>query len=505
MATGAGLVPNKVHHNARTWRANRLLSKSVNHLGNLVDMNRREFLIASSACLSGFAESGCGGGADSEEGKSGSSTPVVPPTSVIVIGAGMAGLAAAQKLRAAGKNVVVLEARNRLGGRLFTSSKWADAKLDLGATWIHGAGDKNPIAKLARDIGARLTTTNLENGEIFDTNGTQLDATASAQIETLQTSIASVLRNAQKANVDVSVQDAVRAGLRYANQTVADKNRIDFLVNTRIEHEYGGEANRLSSFWFDHGESYEGSEALFLDGYQVLIDHLAQGIDVRLGQVVKSISYANETEVSVTTNLGTFTAQRVIVTLPLGVLQSGAVNFSPALPNAKQAAINKLGMGVLNKCYLRFPRAFWDTKADWINYIPDTNQYGQWAEWVSLARPTGQPILLGFNAAAFGREIESWNDQKIVDSAMTTLRIMYGKDIPEPTDAIITRWGSDPYALGAYSCDVVGSTPEMRADLARHINNRLFFAGEATESQYYQTVHGAYQSGIRAASELLAL
>lgn len=468
-------------------------------------MNRREFLIASTACLSSFAQSGCGGGADNEEGKLGSSTPVVPPASVIVIGAGMAGLAAAQKLRAAGKNVIVLEARNRTGGRLFTSTKWADAKLDLGASWIHGAGDKNPIAKLARDVGARLTTTSLENGEIFDTNGTQLDTAASAQIESLQASIAGVLRNAQKANTDVSVQDAVRTGLQYANQTVADRNRIDFLVNTRIEHEYSGAANRLSSFWFDSGESFEGSEAVFLDGYQVLVEHLAQGLDVRLGQVVKSISYANETEVSVTTNQGTFTAQRVIVTLPLGVLQSGAVNFSPALPNGKQTAINKMGMGVLNKCYLRFPRAFWDTTVDWINYIPDTNKYGQWAEWVSLARPTGQPILLGFNAAAFGREIENWSDQKIVDSAMATLRTMYGKDIPEPTDSIITRWGSDPFAMGSYSCDILGSTPEMRNDLARHVNNRLFFAGEATEYQHYQTVQGAYLSGMRAANEILAL
>lgn len=477
----------------------------IHRIESTRNMKRREFLIAGGACLGSLVSSGCSGGAAAELDKTQSGGSASASGRILVIGAGMAGLAAARQLRKAGKEVIVLEARDRIGGRLFTSTKWADAKLDLGATWIHGAGEKNPIAKLARDMGARLATTSMDNGETFDSDGTPLDALATTQMESLQSSIQRALSEAQKATVDVSVQDAVRKGLNYNSQSQATRNRIDFLVNSTIEHEYSGEAKRLSSYWYDSGESYEGSEALFLDGYQVLVEHLAQGLEIRLGQVVTAISYSSDGEVTVTTNQGALTAQRVIVTLPLGVLQSGAVSFSPALPASKQTAIDKLGMGILNKCYLRFPQAFWDTKVDWINYIPGASSYGQWAEWLSLARPTGQPILLGFNAAAFGREIESWSDQRIVESAMSTLRTMYGTNIPNPTDAIITRWGSDPYAKGAYSCDVLGSTPEMRVDLAAHIQHRVFFAGEATERQYFQTVHGAYQSGIRAADEILAL
>ncbi|MDE2431140.1 MAG: FAD-dependent oxidoreductase, partial [Burkholderiales bacterium] len=461
-------------------------------------MNRREFLTLATGTV---LLSGCGG--DAKGGISNASNGQRPAGSddsgttspILVIGAGIAGIAAARKLRDAGKEVIVLEARDRIGGRIYTSPEWTGAKLDLGATWIHGAGKKNPIAKLANDIGARLATTDRDSGEIYDTDGSQLETIATRHIESIRTSIVKVLSDAQKANIDVSVQEAVRNGLRYASQSPADRNRIDFLVNTTIEHEYSGEANRLSSYWYDSGESYEGSESIFIDGYQVLTDYLAQTVKIRLGHVVKTIAYSTGNEVTVTTNQGVFTAQRVVVTLPLGVLQSGAVSFSPALPVAKQTAIDKLGMGILNKCYLRFPKAFWDTKVDWINYIPDSSRYGQWGEWVSLARPAGQPILLGFNAAAFGREIESWNDQQIVASAMSTLKIMYGKNIPDPTDSMITRWGSDPYAMGAYSCNILGSTPEMRTDLASNISNRIFFAGEATERQYYQTVHGAYQSG----------
>ena len=471
-----------------------------------MSMNRRTFLFASSTCLGSLLQSGCGGGGtDNEEGASLPVNAAGTSSKVLVIGAGMAGLAAARKLRDAGKDVIVLEARDRIGGRLYTHANWSGVKIDLGATWIHGAGDKNPIARLAHEVGARLTTTSLDNGETFDTDGTKLGAAATAHIESLQASIKNVLAKAQKADSDISVHDAVRSGMNYANRPAADQSRIDFLVNTTIEHEYGGEAKRLSTFWYDSGAEYAGNESLFLDGYQVLVDYLAQGIDVRLGQVVKAISYGAVGDVTVTTNQGTFTAQRVIVTLPLGVLQSGAVSFSPPLPNDKQTAIDKLGVGLLNKCCLRFPYAFWDTDADWINYVPDSARYGQWAEWISLARPTGQPILVGFNAAAFGRELEAWSDGDIVAAAMSTLRTMYGKDIPDPSDAAITRWGSDPYARGAYSCNVLGSTPGMRTDLARNIGGRLFFAGEATERLYYQTVHGAYQSGIRAADEILAL
>lgn len=470
-----------------------------------VSINRRKFLGLAGACLGSTLLAGCEGEAAEAPG---TSTPPSTPGGrgkVLVIGAGMAGLAAARKLHDAGREVLVLEARERIGGRLHTSQQWADAKVDLGASWIHGAGNSNPVANLARQIGARLVNTSFDSGETFGTGGALLDAGASAQLETLRSSLKQAVAAARNAGGDQSVQDAVRNGLYYSNRPAAERNLIDFLVNTTIEHEYGGEASRLSARWYDSDEQYSGGESLFLDGYQVLSNYLAQGLDIRLKQVVHSVAYSADGGVVVGTSQGSFSAQQVIVTLPLGVLQAGSVNFSPALPADKQGAINQLGMGVLNKCYLRFPHAFWDSAVDWLNYVPDSSKYGQWAEWVSMARPTGQPILLGFNAAAFGRDIESWSDAEIVNSAMATLRTMYGVNIPAPSDWLITRWNTDPYARGSYSCNVLGSTPEMRNDLARSVAGRLFFAGEATEFQHFQTVHGAYESGLRAAGEILAL
>lgn len=159
-----------------------------------------------------------------------------------------------------------------------------------------------------------------------------------------------------------------------------------------------------------------------------------------------------------------------------------------------------LGMGVLNKCYLRFENVFWPADVDWLGYV--SPRHGEWTEWVSFKRSANLPILLGFNAAEFGRKMETLTDEQTVASAMKTLQTIFGPDIPQPIDFQITRWASDPYAMGAYSFNAIGSTPAMRRALAKNLKNRLFFAGEASHEKFFGTAHGAYLSGISAAKNL---
>ena len=424
---------------------------------------------------------------------------------VIVVGAGVAGLAAAQRLRSAGHDVLVLEARDRLGGRVFTSTHWRGPGMDLGASWIHGAGPANPIAQLARQIGARLVSTNAERAEAYDGDGGELSDADSRRLEAIRSQVAAALGERDRTGPDRSLKSLVYGELDYDERSAKDQRMIDVVLNSSYEHEYGGATDRLSARWFDSGSAYEGEELLFLDGYQVLVNHLAAGLDIKLKHEVSAISYQGAAGVTVQTNQGVFTAAHVVVTLPLGVLKSGRVSFTPALPTGKRAAIEGLGIGVLNKCCLLFPHTFWNSRLDWLNHLPRQGQAGQWTEWVSFARPTQRPVLMGFNAAEFGRKIEAWDDSTVVQSAMGALRAMFGQDIPTPVDALVTRWDADPFARGAYSCHVLGSSPAQRDDLAKSVNGRLFFAGEATERRHYQTVHGAYQSGLRAAHEVLRL
>ncbi|MFD8705467.1 flavin monoamine oxidase family protein [Kitasatospora sp. NPDC059648] len=464
-------------------------------------MLRRRFLKSMGLSLPGLSllasTSACDNGGDGGQENS-------PPSSsrhrkVIVVGAGISGLGAARYLADKGHEVSVLEARDRIGGRVWTSRQWSGTPLDLGASWIHGI-DGNPVTDLAKQAGAKTVVTDPASSTDYATDGQEIAGPQAQSLQRWQQDTAKALSSFQSDdNQDEAVRAVVQNALGWSSLSDSDKALISYALND-YEHEYAGSVDQMSGLYFDDDAKISGKDVLFPDGYGAVTDHLAKGMSVRTGQVVKQIDW-NSGGVTVTTDKGTVQADHVVVTLPLGVLQSGAVKFGPGLPADKQAAISKLGMGVLDKCYLRFPKAFWpDT--DWLTHIPDLSHYGQWEQWINVGRPTGQPVLLGFNAADFARTTEDWNDNQIVDSAMTTLKTIFGNDIPAPTEYQITRWASDPYALGSYSFNKLGSTPDMRDQLAAAVDGRVHFAGEATNRQSFATVHGAYLSGIRAAKEI---
>ncbi|QHC23012.1 NAD(P)-binding protein [Streptomyces sp. GS7] len=320
----------------------------------------------------------------------------------------------------------VLEARDRIGGRIWTSQQWSGVPLDLGASWIHGI-DENPITDLAKKAGAKTVVTDLDSATDYLADGREIEGAQAQALQRWQEATAKALSSFQKEDdEDASIRSVVQNALG----------------------------------WSDLSNS-----------------------------------------VTVTTHKGAFQADHVVVTLPLGVLQSGAVTFGPGLPQPKTTAVSKLGMGVLNKCYLRFPKVFW-ADTGWLEYVPDVDEYGRWAQWVNVARLTGQPALLGFNAADFGRTIGSWSATEIVDSAMSTLKTIYGSGIPAPTGYQITRCASDPYAHGSYSFTKLGATSDMRDQLAASVDGRVHFAGEATDRKDHATVHGAYRSGLLAAKKI---
>ncbi|MFZ4640654.1 MAG: flavin monoamine oxidase family protein [Nodosilinea sp.] len=398
---------------------------------------------------------------------------------VLVIGAGLAGLAAAQSLAQENYPVVVLEARDRLGGRTWTTTHWPDLPVDMGASWIHGLRG-NPLTALARAAAVDLVTTDYNNALIYGPSGQPLGPDQEIYLARLGDRITTALATAQGRDPDQSVQAAVRAALDWSALSLADQQQVIFLLNSTLEQEYGGSVGQLSAHWYDDGEPFAGPDALLPAGYQAIVASLARGLDIRLNQAVQAVDWSGGAVV-VTTNQATYRADRVVVSLSLGVLKSGAVAFSPPLPEAKTTAITYLGMGVLNKCYLRFPRVFWPDTVDWLEQIssPPGLWTELWTEWVSLVPSLRQPVLLGFNAADQGQAMESWSDGTIVDSALATLQRLFGR-LPEPLDYQISRWYRDRYALGAYSFNALGSTPAMGDHLGQGLAGRLFLAGEAT-------------------------
>lgn len=420
---------------------------------------------------------------------------------IVIIGAGLSGLAAAQELYRQGHDVVVVEARDRIGGRIWTSTQWADMPLDFGATWIHGP-QGNPLTELADQINAKRLPTSYDKTVTYSPSGKPFSKAEKVRMEDLRRQVVKALKKAQGRDDDASIRQVIKPLIDQFDESSEAYQFINFILNGTIEHEYSGSAEKLSAQWYDSAKAFEGDDVFFAQGFKVIPEFLAQGLQIELGQVVKEIEW-ERSPVRVITQKTEFIADHVVVTLPLGVLQAKSVRFSPELPHSKQNAIGKLGMGVLNKCYLRFPNVFWSADADWLEYVSE--KHGEWTEWVSFKQSANMPILLGFNAADRGRAIEVWSDKQIVESAMETLRTIYGGSIPEPIDYQITRWASDPFSLGSYSYNLVGAAPKIRQELAAPLKKSLFFAGEASDKDYFGTTHGAYLSGLRVAQEILKL
>lgn len=455
-------------------------------------MNKREFLKWVALALLG-SSTGAFGSQHDRNRKTGHKR-------ILVLGAGLAGLAAARELSQVGHQVVVLEARDRIGGRVWTSSAWPKNPLDLGATWIHGVTG-NPITGLAEQVGAQRLATSYERATIYNTNGQLLSPAQENRLDAIREQMFDNLREAQDLDEDATVRQALVLLKKQYAEDPAALRLLNFCLSVDIKQEYAGGASRLSSHWYDSAKVFGGDDALFAQGFKVITEYLAQGMDIRLAQQVKEVGWQGA-DVRVRTKDNAFVADRVVITVPLGVLQHNDVRFIPELPDDKRRAINALGMGVLNKCYLRFAHAFWPQGVDWLEYV--AARHGEWTAWVSFQRTLQWPILLGFNAADRGRELEAWSDDQIVASAMETLKTIFGADTPQPVDYQITRWDSDVFARGSYSYNPIGSTPGSRTTLARPLNGQLFFAGEATSKDYFGTTHGAYLSGVRAAREVLS-
>lgn len=414
---------------------------------------------------------------------------------VLVLGAGMAGLGAARVLQDAGVRVTVIEARDRIGGRTHTSHLWPDLPVDIGASWIHGTRG-NPVTALAREAGLKLTATDYKRSVTYDADGQEVPFLKAAK-RTL-----ALVEQAREAiddnDEDMSLQEAIERSKAWRRMPPEERRVARLAINTRIEHEYSGDWSRLSAWHFDDGVDFPGDEAVVTPGFGPIIAQLAQGLDIRLSEPVTAIAPVPK-GVKVTTSRGSHEADCAIVTLPLGVLQSGGIRFAEPLTRKRQRAIDGLGMGLLNKCVLRFDRVFWPAEMDWIDFLGPKETL--WGDWTSYLAATGQPVLVGFNAARMAEEVEALDDRDTAASAVEALRAMFGASVPDPIGSQTSRWRQDPFALGAYSFIAVGtSRKDRKALFGPDWDGRILFAGEAASRDQPSTVHGALITGREAAA-----
>lgn len=424
---------------------------------------------------------------------------------VLVLGAGMAGVSAARALVDKGYSVTVLEARGVAGGRIRTDSSLG-APVDLGASFIHGTRG-NPLVSLAAQFGAETYDTDQEEDLYVNAAGAAIASSirnqAGREYDALFTKLLALKVGLNQDRSIGSVAGPLLQRIRQQRGSAVG-DFVRFLVKSEIGIEFGADLSQMSLKYFDEDEAFRGADLVIKPGYISLIDGLAQGLDIRFNEVVTEVAWS-ASGARVTTTGGVFDADRVVITLPLGVLKKGEIEFSPGLPRAKREAIANLRMGVLDKTYFKFPTAFWQTQEDPIGFLGNVGARGanQIPEYYLLDQALGVPIFFGFTAGAQARRFERLDLATISAATMASLSNVFGNSIPEPEAVMQTHWRSDPYSYGSYSFVSLGATTEYYDVLARPIENRVFFAGEATHRRYPGTVHGAYLSGIREANRVV--
>ena len=412
---------------------------------------------------------------------------------IIVVGAGISGLAAAKKLKENGFNVIVLEAQSKVGGRLKTNRSLGVA-FDEGASWIHGTAG-NPIASLAQQAGMNTAFTDDESILAYDIGGVlHIDSNFSDTEDKFYTVLETLKNNGSSTKSFETVFNELYP-------TYCNDRLWKFFLSTYLTFDTG-DLNMLSSLLYNEGEEFGGEERISVNGYDTIPSYLAIGLNVQLNQKVTKIDYSN-TKILVSHN-GTVTeADYVLVTVPLGVLKANKIDFVPSLPNTKQNAIQKVGVNCVNKFLLTWETAFWDDE-QYICYTPDIKDKFNYFVNVKKYQPTVN-ALMTFAYADKARQTENMTDQQIIEEIMTHLRDIYGNDIPYSKNILRTKWQTNEYSYGSYSYTAVGTEMRHFDDLAEEIDDKIFFAGEHTEIDYFSTAHGAYLSGIREADKIIAL
>jgi polyamine oxidase len=431
-----------------------------------------------------------------------------PVERVLVVGAGIAGLTVANALTRAGVDCAVLEARDRIGGRLHTADL-DGAPVDLGGSWIH-MPDGNPMRAFARLAGVPCRSANpVPEMAAFDQReGRRLpDAETGDLLGLLDRFPEATAGLADRLGPDASAAEAIEAfvATEMATEKAADPVRARQLLYAYIEAESACRVEQQSLRWMwtelEYGGDYFGDAPG--GGYVSLVQAMASGVDVRLGRPVAEIELRPD-GVQLTTGDGAVEAgSHAVVTVPLGVLKSGHPRFSPGLPPDRQAAIGRLGFGRFEKVALKFAEPFW-REAGFPHLMIFPREPSQWMIWVmGLDSFGGDPVLVFFVFHGAAERLAGAGPDALVRWARGLLAEAIGRPGPDPVATAVTAWADDPYTQGAYTHIPPGATPADADLLGQPIGGRLLFAGEHTQSTRLAYADGALTNGIREAKRLL--
>jgi len=403
---------------------------------------------------------------------------------VLVVGAGAAGLAATRTLVDRGLKVIALEARGRIGGRAWTDTETFGVPFDRGCAWLH-SGDINPWRDIARQLGFTV----VEQKQVWRSRVGRHRLSAEQEAD-WDRAIA-----ARFAAIAASGADGADVP---ASAVAPGGGTWDPLIDAVISWYTSVDADQLSTRDF-HNILDTDIDWPIVEGYGALVGRYGQGLPVSLSTPVTSIGWGGSAIVA-ESNGGTVQSRAAIIAVPTSVLAGGSIRFDPALPTAKQEAIQQIPLGVAEKVVLQIephvlgvePGSFGVPRAD----SPRTIAF--------QFHPFALPIVIGFLGGACGRDLRTEGEAAMTDFALEELTRMFGGDLRRHVGrSTATAWTLDPHIGGGYSAARPGHA-HRRTDLAASIDDRLFFAGEACSIDEFATCHGAYRTGVAAAAAAAA-
>jgi monoamine oxidase len=419
-----------------------------------------------------------------------------------VVGAGIAGLTVANALTHAGVEVVVLEARDRIGGRLHTVDL-GGSRVDLGGAWIH-TPDGNPLSTLADLLGVTRAPLDFRQSVILVNADGDRDALAPV-LPAIDAFYEWLDQERSSFGASLSLAEAIDsffAGSAHQDPREGALARRFLRSLTTAEDAWPPE-DVVAREYPPNTVEYEGSPlGDYPDGgYRQILDELAGGLDVRTSHPVDEISYGDE-GVSARRHGGeVITGSHAVVAVPLGVLKDpDAITFTPGLPAERRAAIDRLGFGRFEKVILRFDEPFWSGPEPFA-VVPE--EASDWLICFELHAFTGAPVLVAFTIGPAAERVLARPLEQRVTEVLELVRSATGLEPPAPTDVVASEWAVDPYSRGAYSFIRLGSSREDLDRLGEPIGGRLLFAGEATGSARAGFADGAMRTGIREAKRLL--
>ena len=407
---------------------------------------------------------------------------------VIIIGAGSAGLSATAELINKGKSVVCIEAMNRIGGRCYTDNSIFGVPYDMGAHWLHGFSD-NQIAKYGKKFKDKFNIyKDPDRYLIYDgkkrSNGDELWKLYS-KLEKIRNNL----------SLDVPLIDFIPEDLQ--NNEWFDT--VHKIITTRDFDNFSAYDDNEN--WYDSGDG----DGFVKEGYGTLLAHYRKDVPVKLKTIAKEIKW-DGTGVKVETDQGTISAKACIVTVSQGVLGSGKIKFTPALPNIKYEAFDGINMSNYYRITLQLEEKFYKKfriKPGMYFYTKVNSNKSKSPKSANGVLRVHKSNISFFNVKGqFAKDLEAEGSKASIDFVLNDLRSTFGSKFDKYfIKAHVTSWGKNPYTIGAYSGAKPGKA-KLRRVLKESVGDRIFFAGEAT-ALAWSTVHGADRSGKRVVTELL--